>query len=431
MQRIILFLILAFSPLSVWSQGLEDWYAYFSEWSGIDKNAGQTTFLTLIIPSGGIYQGMGTAYTAVAKDSGYLDANPAGSALLQDTELSLFHHDWISESRMEGAVYTIRYKDFGLGAGAKLLYLPITSIDSWGERESVNGKTAKGYYTEFIGTGNVSVNLFNSYYFSGLTLGGNAKLAYRGVPEVVYPGQSALTLIFDAGVMTKFNFLKFYPSRTRNLSLGATLKNLGLPVQGDPLPTALVVGIAYNPIRPLTVALDGTLPMVLSKDFSLGNFGSFALGSTQAETPSLALGMDLVMTNFFSLQGGLRLKEGATRISAGASIALEKVTFNINYVLDLATQAQAFDRLSLEAKFNLGDLGRRDSEERARILYLQGMELFAKGNISDAIKTLEESVLLNPQFNPAQEILQVAKDTQDVQKAMKDLTTIEQPTPNP
>lgn len=429
MARKIFILILAFSSAPVFSQGLEDWYDFFSGWAGVDINAGNATFLTLHIPTGGIYQAMGTAYTALAKDSGYLEANPAGSSLLQDTELSFFHNDWISESQLNSMVYTIRYKDFGLGAGAKWLDLPITSIDNWGQRETSGGRTAKGRYTEFIGSLNLSTNLFSNYYFNGLTLGGNLKMAYRGVPEVIYPGQSAFTLVVDLGIMTKFNFLKFFPSRSRNLHLGATLRNIGLPVQGDPLPSALVVGLAYNPIRPLTLSVDGTLPILLSRDFSLGNFGSFSVGGSKATLPHVAVGMDLVLTNFFSLQSGMIFKSGQPRFSAGTSIALDKVTFNINYVLDLATTAAIFDRISLEAKLNLGDLGRRDVEDRARGLYLQGLEYYAKGNLVEAIDSLEQSVMLNPQFNPAQELLEIAKDTQELQKTLREFREIDSGTP--
>lgn len=403
--KILLSLVLT---LPLGAQGLEDWFAVVSEWSGTDPNAGRTTFLGLLIPLGGRYQGMSTAYTAVLKDSGYLEANPAGSASLTHTELSFFHHDWIGDSRLEGVVFTLRNGDLGVGAGLKLLYLPFTGIDEWGDRYANPGSTffAKGNYTEFVATLNASYNLFGSYYFHGLSVGANVKLAHRGVPERIYPGQSALALIVDLGVLTRFNFLKFFPSRQRNFGIGMSVRNLGLPVAGDPLPSMAVLGLAYSPIRPLTIATDLQVP--------------FHVDGSPAEQLSVALGMDLVFTDFLSLQGGLHLKKGRPRATAGITMALEKLTLNVSYTLDLLTTLTAFDRINLEIKLNLGDLGRQDRAERARELYLLGLEQIAKGNMAEAIDLLEEALSLNPAFEPARESLELARQAKELQRLMEE-----------
>jgi tetratricopeptide (TPR) repeat protein len=409
-QAKFLFFLTLLTPLH--PQGLEDWFAVVSEWAGTDPNAGRASFLSLLIPLGGRYQGMATAYTAVLKDSGYLEANPSGSSVLTQTELSLFHHDWIGDSRLEGVVYTMRQGDFGLGGGLKLLYLPFTGINEWGDRYANPGSAsfAKGNYTEFVATANVSYNLFSSYYFHGLALGTNLKFAYRGVPEAIYPGQSAVSLLADFGLLTRFNLLKFFPSRQRNFSIGLSARNLGFPVDGEPLPSLLVVGLAYSPIRPLTIATDLQVPFFM--DFS------------PAEQPSVALGMDLVFTDFLSLQSGLHLKKGRPRLTAGITMVLEKMTITASYSLDLLTTLTAFDRINLEVKLNLGDLGRIDREERARELYLKGLEQFAKGNITEAINFLEESVDLNPNFEPARENLELARQAKELQKLMEETQTL-------
>jgi hypothetical protein len=82
-----------------------------------DPNTGLTAFPTLLIPMGGKLEGMGTAYTAVAWDSGYLEANPSASSSMEITELSFYHHSWIADSNLEGVVYTIRFDDLGIGVG--------------------------------------------------------------------------------------------------------------------------------------------------------------------------------------------------------------------------------------------------------------------------------------------------------------------------
>ena len=64
--------------------------------------------------------------------------------------------------------------------------------------------------------------------FAGSSVGGNLKVAYRNIPAVFAANQSALAVMGGFGVQTSFNLLKFYSSRTRNFSVGAVVKNLGI-----------------------------------------------------------------------------------------------------------------------------------------------------------------------------------------------------------
>jgi len=113
-----------------------DFYGSISEGSGAfsDANTGLTAFPTLQIPMGGLYEGMGTAYTAVLNDSGFIEANPAGSSVIDYTELAVQHNNWIADANMEGVVYTIRYNDLGIGFGGKFLYVPFTGYNEWADR---------------------------------------------------------------------------------------------------------------------------------------------------------------------------------------------------------------------------------------------------------------------------------------------------------
>ncbi len=412
MKRFAAVLFLSLCSVSAWTQGLEDWYAAVSQAAGVDSNAGLTTFLTLVIPPGGMYQAMGTAYSAVLKDSGYLEANPAGSALLKETELSVYHNDWIGDSRIETVVFTMRPPwldgNMGLGAGAKLLYLPFDAIDNWGNRyiNSWSSTYAKGYYTEFIGTLNASYTAFGNYYFHGVTLGANLKFAQRSVPDAIAQGQSAAALMVDLGALTKINFLKFYPSRERNMAFSMVLKNFGSPVNGDALPTSFVLGTAYSPIRPLTVSVDGTFPINLAQ-------------TSLSESPSVAAGMDLALTSFWALQSGIELKVGRPRLTMGSTVDVDKLTMNFSYVVDLLTTLAVPDRLAIEVKLNLGDLGRQEAEDRARELYLSGLEAYANGNLEEAVLQWDKALEILPTFLPAQELRKTAQRAIDLGKKME------------
>lgn len=361
-----------------------------------DPNTGLTIFPTLLIPVGGRLEGMGTAYTALAWDSGFLESNPAGSSVLETSELSFLHHNWIADSRMEGVIYTFRINDLGIGVGGKFLYLPFTEYGDWGQRES------GGIISETIGTFNVSYNLFSSYDFYGLAVGTNLKVAYRHIPSVIYPGQSAITGMFDFGVLSRFNALKFFYSRSKNLSLGAVVKNLGVPAKKEPLPTVATAGIGYSPIRPVTIAVDFNYPISLDPD------------NQPAELWYIASGIDVVVTPFLSLQSGFRLKENP-HLTVGAFLELERISFSTNYNLDLSGSVNPVDKFSVEAKINLGDGGREIRRKQVDELYSSGLEQFAKGNFEQAVRDWEHALELDPQFRPAREALETAKKRLELQ----------------
>ena len=410
MTKAVRLLLLAFLlPHAVSAYDFADFYNSFQGFGSSFNNAntGLTAFPSLLVPSGGLYEGMGTAFTAVASDSSFIEANPAGSAVQKVSELSFLHNNWIADSNVESIIYTTRLKDLGLAAAGKFLYLPFTAYDDWGNRVS------KGYYSESIATLNVSYNFLSSYYFYGIAVGANLKAAYRNVPAAIYPGQSALTGMVDVGALTRFNFLKFYPSRERNFSIGAVVRNVGLYAEGEPLPTEAALGLAYAPIRPLTVAVDFNYPF------------SFTPSVYPAETFNIATGMDLRITDFFALQGGFRYGGADPRITLGSTIALKKITFDVNYTLDMTTQLGTLDHFSIEAKLNLGDDGRAALEREVTAYYVTGLDFYAKGDLEKAISYWEEAMKLDPTFQPAQQYLNTAKRALQLEVEMRNLRRVD------
>jgi len=396
---VVAILLLALSPTFA---DVSDFYYNFAEafnWFA-DPNTGLTAFPTLLIPLGGRMEGMGTAFTAVADDTGYLDSNPSASSSLQRSELSFYHHSWIADSNLEGVVYTMRYNDLGLGFGGKFLFLPFTEYNEWGERES------RGYISETIATMNVSYNFFSNYYFYGLAAGANLKAAYRNVPAEIYPDQSALTGMVDVGILTRVNFLKFFISRSKNFSMGAVVKNLGLPALGEPLPTMATFGIAYSPVRPVTWAFDFSLPFSLNPDLF------------PAERWHVASGLSVTVTSFLSLHGGFQLRGDNPRVSVGSAIDLEKISFVLNYNLDLSGRLNPADKFSVEAKIHMGDRGRGTQQDRVDDLYLSGLEAYANGRLREAIALWEEALVLDPGFLPARENIDTARRALQLQQEM-------------
>jgi hypothetical protein len=390
------------------SAEVSDIYQVISNILNIDQNAGLTTMRSLLIPMGGLNEGMGTAYSAVAKDSSYFEANPAASSMLDKTELAVFHNQWIADTKIESFVYTVRFKNFGIGAGGKWLYLPFTATDEFGDR------VGAGYYSESMLGANLSYNFFPGFYFSGLSAGVTAKVAYRSMPTVddgSTSGNSALGYMIDAGLLSRFNFLKYYSSRAKNFSLALTMKNLGPPVQGDPLPTVATFGIGYSPLRPFTFDID------LSKPINL-------VDPSVSESFYGAFGYLIQMTDFFDFHGGLLIKGGNPRVSIGSSFDINPAHITVNYTLDLTTQLTPLNRVSVQAAFSLGDGGRGDIAKKVDTLYLSGLDAYAKGEIDEAISLWEQALVLDPYFDPARESRDAALASKGLKQTMTELQKI-------
>jgi Uncharacterised protein family (UPF0164) len=388
-----------------WADGAD----FYSAWSDLmknfaDPNTGLTVFPTLLIPMGGMYEGMGTAYTAMATDGGFLESNPAASSRLSRTELSFYHHAWIADSNLEGLVYTMRFNDLGIGFGGKFLYVPFTAYNEWG----LAG--AQDYITESIATLNLSYNFLSSYYFSGVSLGGNLKVAYRNIPAVFAANQSSLAVMADLGMQTSFNLLKFYSSRSRNFSIGAAVKNVGVTSLSDEaLPQTASAGIAWSPLRPWTIAVDFNYPFMFS-------------WQPPAETWNVAVGTNVAMTSFLSIQGGVLMKADNPRLSLGTMVELGTLNFDVNYNLDLSGQLNPLDKFSVEARLDLGDSGRAEREAHAEQLYLQGVDEFANGNYAKAIELWKQVLVVDPRYQPAADGIKTVEKSLSLQNRLQQLS---------
>jgi tetratricopeptide (TPR) repeat protein len=399
---------------------------------GPDDNAGLTAFPLLNIPIGGRAEGMAFAFAAVADDASFLESNPAGSARLDRTELAFFHNNWIADTKIEGAVFTHRFGNLGLAAGGKWLYTPFTEYDLFGNRVS------KGYYSEAEAILNGSYNFFSGYNFSGVSLGASIKGAFRFVPDYadkesgeILSGsgreQSAAMAMADLGLLTRFNLFKFYYARDNNASAALVIRNLGPPVLGESLPATITAALAYKPIRPLLFSFDFSLPLNL-QDLAL------------SESPYWAAGIEAHATNFLSMRGGIQGKPGNIRLVMGSALRIGNsgkregpradtfgfgqaassrgLVLDINYSLDMLSQLQPMNRLSLGIRVDLGDQGRGAKAARVDELYLEGLEAYAQSDYPRARQCWQEALELNPQFLPALENLAILEEALDVQRRM-------------
>jgi hypothetical protein len=385
---------------------------YLDQIYGVDDNSGLTAFPVLNVPMGGRSEGMASAFGAVSDDISFLEYNPAGSSMLNQTELAFFHNNWIADTKIEGAVFASRFKDFGYAVGGKWLYTPFTEYNMFGDRVS------KGYYSEGVAVLNASYNFLSGYYFSGVSIGASLKGAFRFVPDfaddegLLISGsgrsQSAVMAMADIGALTRFDFLKPYNSRDRNASAALVIRNLGPPALGDPLPTLVSAAFSYKPLRPLLFSFDFSIP------FNMAEPGV-------SEKPYWAAGAAFNISSFLSMRTGLLFKAGNVRVALGSAVALNKISLDINYTLDLLTQMQPLNRVSVGIRFDLGDQGRRQTASQVDELYLAALTAYGSGNYAEAVYCFEEALKLNPKFEPAREGLEVIRQLESVEQRIDNL----------
>lgn len=421
MRKQVFFLILTILAIhsgAVFALDLSDPYislAGLTE-SMINENEGLTAFRSLLIPGGGRSEAMGSAFSALANDISFFETNPAGSSTMPNTELAVFHNSWIADSRLETLSFTQRDDNFGYGASIRCFYVPFTEYNTFGERVS------RGYYTETFGILNVSYNFLAGYYFKGIAAGGNLKVGYRSMPDYsdnygnLMAGsgfsQSGIAIMADGGVQTRFNFLKLYNSRDPNFFLGMTFRNFGPPVKGEPLPSLMTVGTAYKPANPVTVSAELQQPL---------NFMDIA----KSESTVYGTGVAVEFAKFFTFLGGFQLKGANPRISIGGEMNVNDLQFNVNYTLDMTTQAALFNRISLAAKLNLGDRGRLERQKKVESLYISGLKMYASGDLESAISVWNETLQLDKRFDPAIEGIETATVTLELQQKIRDLQQLE------
>lgn len=362
--------------------------------SSIDPNEGSTVFRSMNIPAGGRTEALGTAFTALSDDVSFFDYNPAASAVLDQTEIAVFHNAWIADSALETLALTRRNGRLGYGAQVKCFYVPFSEYNLYGDR------VAGSYYSETSATFNVAYNFLSGYSFRGIAVGANAKLAWRSVPDYtdnrddsIISGsgleQSALALMADAGLLMRVKALKFYQDREPNLSLALTLNNFGVALTGfgnsvqkdDDTPARVVAGLSYRPFSRIVLSAEVRKHVFLSESLSSG-------------TLSFASGVEAKLTPFFAFQLGFLLQGANPRFSLGSEFEIKGIKLDVAYTLDLTTSANPVNHISLSAKMTFGDRGRKAVMEKVDEYYIAGLKLYANGYYNEAILKWEEAISL-------------------------------------
>ncbi|HSV57032.1 MAG TPA: hypothetical protein VLH39_08015, partial [Magnetospirillaceae bacterium] len=92
--------------------------------------------------------------------------------------------------------------------------------------------------------------------------------------------------------------------------------------------------------------------------------------------------------------------------------------------LDLTTQITALNRISVQARFRLGDMGRAAKAAKVDELYTAGVEAYARGNVEHAVSLWKEVIALDPSFDPAREAIRTAQAFIQLRDDVRDIRVL-------
>ncbi len=387
----------------------------------MQKHEGETSFRSLLIPSGGRYEGLAYAFTALSNDSSFFEANPAGSVLVKNTEINALHNNWIADSNLETITYTQRTNRLGWGGSLRCFYIPFTEYDGNGD------KVNSGYYSETFITGNIAYNFLAGYDFKGLTIGGNLKLGLLSMPpfagrsdtEVSFAeqkkrakAQNGYAVLGDLGMILRANVLKGFYDDEPNFYFGLAFKNFGAPIKGDIPPAYIAMGFAYRPFSIFLFSFD------VKQNVNLKNIkaSGFPYGS---------LGLMFSITKYFNLLTGIGVKGGNPHFNVGGEINLKNIQIQANYNLDLASQTTALNRISVGVKISLGDRGRQKERDEIKRLYIEGLKEYNQKQYEKAIELWQEILKLDSQYDPAIDAIKIAERQWNMQRQLDKLLKLD------
>jgi tetratricopeptide (TPR) repeat protein len=95
------------------------------------------------------------------------------------------------------------------------------------------------------------------------------------------------------------------------------------------------------------------------------------------------------------------------------------MTLVANYTLDLATRLEMFDRMSLSVKVDLDTVRQLLIKDDVQDLYLEGLDYYSRGELSEAIRYWENCLSLDPTFKPAREMLETAMKSMELEQELR------------
>ena len=135
--------------------------------------------------------------------------------------------------------------------------------------------------------------------------------------------------------------------------------------------------------------------------------------------------MEISVTRFFNFDMGFLVQGGNPRISMGSGFLVKAFQMNVNYTFDLTSSQNPVNHISLSAKVKLGDKGRSEIQDQVDAYYINGLRLYAEGDLDGAIVQWNLAIALDKRFDPAIDAKVAAIRFQNAKQAIMDMQKLE------
>jgi hypothetical protein len=328
---------------------------------------GTTGGNVLQIPVGARAIAMGEAYTAQADDVSSLYWNPAGLALLNQSQASFMYDKSYDDMAYSHAAVATPLENGGLGAS--LSYLTYGQISGYSESDGPIGDV-----NAYSGVATLGAAYLGDNWSAGV----NAKGVQGRLAEVKATGfasDAGLTLIYPREVMAG------------TLRLGAVVRNLGTGLkyieQKDPFPTEWRVGFAG--VQMLHRRLS------FSADY----------GKANDNDGSIYAGAEYWILPFLALRGGYAADHSESNgLRAGLGLKVNDLSFDYAY--------SQYGDLGMSNRFEIvyrfGVMRPLLSPEERKILR-KGKQALREGRFSDSVLLFNALMELEPRYAPVRQLI--------------------------
>ena len=342
----------------------------------------------LSIPVGARAIGMGEAYTAMADDVSSLYWNPAGIAILNQSQASFMYAQWLKDLTYHNASVAVPLENGGLGAS--LSYLSYGDIQGFDTKGSPTGSI-----NAYSGVATIGGAWLGDVWSAGFNL--------KGI-------QGELADVKATGFATDLGATLVYPKEVLGGTLrgAGAIRNLGSGLkyidQSDPFPREWRVGLAA--VQMMNQKLN------LSLDY----------GQQRDLDGSVYMGAEYRASHFIALRAGYA---GSHTESSGirAGIGLRHKDLSFDYAFSPYGDLGMTHRYELTMRFGTN---RPLLTPEMRRMLRQAKIAMAKGRFGEATMLLDSLIQMESRYTPFHRLIKTAMAGYEKQGEMaKNLTALD------
>ncbi|WP_320341335.1 UPF0164 family protein [Treponema paraluiscuniculi] len=339
--------------------------------------------------TGGRYEMLGLAFTALADDASFFEANAAGSAAFPYLLVGGFHFARVNQLHTDtiALVHSIGRTGYGFSASVQYPHPPT------GE------KTVGG-----VAIFNVAHRFLSAYRFKGISVGTNVKVGYRD-SSAGGGGKKHVVATADIGLQGTWSVAKNFGSHEPNLWVGGTVKNVGLSVEVDasssgssvgvgrtvhPTNSSFILACAYQPIRWFLFGT-GIEWKYNVQEFAGNNRFRYGVAFLLLPVQYVAFGSNVFLTGLAP----------DIRASAGVEFKSTWVRVDLTYTYESSGKNQHAISCGIAGFFNRDR--RKHLEKEVYTSYLRGLRHYDAQHYEEAIAEWRRTLQRAGSFEPARE----------------------------